>query len=170
MGDTLVADTTLVEGYALAESEPLAEDEPLVEDETLVEVISGRAEIWIEGDHASLSHARTACRLLVASVCWSPEAQEDLILVVSELVTNACRYSSGPCRMNVEVSGNEAAVEVWDGEPSMPTLPGPIDSSSCDAAPACSGYGLGIVGSLSKSLEFLPQETGGKIVRAVVLP
>ncbi|MFJ9821033.1 ATP-binding protein [Streptomyces sp. NPDC101151] len=158
MDDTLVA----VETYA--------EDATLVKDDTLLQAVSGRAEIWIERGHASLSHARAACRFFAANFGWPSGAQEGLTLVVSELVTNACRYSSGPCRMNLEVSEGEAVVEVWDSDPCIPTLPAAFEDPSDEAAPACSGYGLGIVASLADSLDFLPQEIGGKIVRAVVLP
>ncbi|MFF1655570.1 ATP-binding protein [Streptomyces sp. NPDC058255] len=149
-----------------------ASQEMIALDSTLVETVSERVEIWIEGGHYALSQARTACCRLAGNAAWPPEAQGDLTLVVSELVTNACRHSSGPCRMSLEVSADAAVVEVWDSDPHIPTLPVPSSApvSISDAAPACSGYGLGIVASLSKCLDFLPQDIGGKTARAVVVP
>ncbi|MEU9480488.1 ATP-binding protein [Streptomyces sp. NPDC048191] len=148
----------------------LPNGEMIALDDTLVETLSGRAEIWIDGRHESLSQARSACGRLVANAHWQPEAQEDLVLVVSELVTNACRHSPGPCRMNLEVSNEAAIVEVWDSSPHVPALPDPFTARACEEEPACSGYGLGIVAALSTCLEFFPQEIGGKTVRAVVVP
>ncbi|MGW2556564.1 ATP-binding protein [Streptomyces sp. NPDC001635] len=139
-------------------------------DGTLVETVSERVEVWIEGGHYALSHARLACCRLAENAAWPPEATGDLTLVVSELVTNACRHSSGPCRMSLEVSADAAVVEVWDSDPHIPPLPAPSSAPVSDTAPACSGYGLGIVASLSTCLDFFPQEIGGKTVRAVVAP
>ncbi|MFC5799043.1 ATP-binding protein [Streptomyces formicae] len=139
-------------------------------DSTLVETVSERVEIWIEGGHESLLHARTACRRLTRNAGWPPEAQGDLALVVSELVTNACRHSSGPCRMSLEASGHAAVVEIWDSDPHIPDLPSTSSAPPSETALACGGYGLGIVVSLCKCLDFFPQQVGGKTVRAVVVP
>ncbi|MGW8955556.1 ATP-binding protein [Streptomyces sp. NPDC055709] len=139
-------------------------------DGTLIETVSERFEVWIEGGHQSLSHARTACQRLTENAGWPPDPQGDLALVVSELVTNACRHSSGPCRLSLEVSGDAAVVEVWDSDPHLPTLPSLADAPDPEIALACGGYGLGIVASLSKCLDFFPQQVGGKTVRAVLVP
>ncbi|MEU9015063.1 ATP-binding protein [Streptomyces sp. NPDC048479] len=139
-------------------------------DGPLIETVSERFEIWIKGGQGPLSQVRTACQQLTRNAGWPPESQGDLTLVVSELVTNAYRHSSGPCRLSLEVSGDEAVVEVWDSDPHIPALPSLSTAPPSEAALACGGYGLGIVASLSKCLDFHPQEVGGKTVRAVLIP
>lgn len=41
-------------------------------------------------------------------------------LVVSELVTNACKYAPGPVLLRVEITGEAVEVEVWDSDPALP--------------------------------------------------
>jgi anti-sigma regulatory factor (Ser/Thr protein kinase) len=54
---------------------------------------------------------------------------DDLLLVVSELVTNAVRHGSGAMEVRVAVDGNQARVEVLDdggsAVPDMAVLPPP---------------------------------------------
>ncbi|WP_433456513.1 ATP-binding protein (plasmid) [Streptomyces sp. CA-142005] len=141
--------------------------EMIVMDGPVVEMVSDRVEVWIEGGHC-LSRARTACCSLAGNAGWLPEAQEDLALIVSELVTNACCYSSGPCRLSLEMSAGAAVVEVWDSNPHIPAVPARSRAPLSDAVPTSGGYGLGIVACLSARLDFFAQESGGKTARAVV--
>ncbi|WP_353961747.1 ATP-binding protein [Streptomyces sp. NBC_01619] len=133
-------------------------------DSTFIEIVSERVETWIEGGHESLLRARTACRRLAENAEWPPEAQEDLVLVVSELLMNAWTHS-GPCRMSLEVSGDTAVVEIWDSDPHIPS---PLSTSGAPASEDDS-YGLGLVNTLSECLEFLPHQIGGKTARAIVV-
>ena len=48
------------------------------------------------------------------------EAGDDLVLVVSEIVTNAVRHGSPPVRLQVVVDGDLVVVQVADGSPSPP--------------------------------------------------
>ncbi|WP_238419208.1 ATP-binding protein [Streptomyces taklimakanensis] len=41
-------------------------------------------------------------------------------LVVSELVTNACKYAPGPCSVDLELAGAELRITVWDTSPVLP--------------------------------------------------
>ncbi|WP_344323651.1 ATP-binding protein [Streptomyces macrosporus] len=41
-------------------------------------------------------------------------------LVVSELVTNACKYAPGPCVLDLELDEGVLEVTVWDGNPRLP--------------------------------------------------
>ncbi len=41
-------------------------------------------------------------------------------LVVSELVTNACKFAPGPCLLNLEMDQGAVQVTVWDTDPSLP--------------------------------------------------
>ncbi len=135
-----------------------------------VETVWERADVWIVEGHDSLSEARTLCRLLAGDAGWQQDAQDDLELVVSELVTNACRHVSGPCRMSLDASADAVVVEVWDTDPHVPEYPSSITEPQNEFALSCGGYGLAIVASLCERLEFLPQGSGGKIVRAIYRP
>ncbi|MFF7157349.1 ATP-binding protein [Streptomyces sp. NPDC008139] len=44
----------------------------------------------------------------------------DAQLVVSELVTNACKFAPGPCALNLEIQGADLVITVWDTDSSMP--------------------------------------------------
>lgn len=43
-------------------------------------------------------------------------------LVVSELVTNVCRYAPGLCAVHVELAGPVLEIMVWDTNPSLPVV------------------------------------------------
>ncbi|MGW7056144.1 ATP-binding protein [Streptomyces sp. NPDC054887] len=81
-------------------------------------------------------------------------------LVVSELVTNACKYAPGPCVLSVELAGNALEITVWDSDPVLPVAraadPGRVG-----------GHGLEIVGALCGALEAW-REPIGKRVKARV--
>lgn len=83
----------------------------------------------------------------------------DVLLVVAELVTNACRHAPGPCRLTVTLTDESADVAVRD------TGRGHLRVIRHDT-PA--GYGLLIVARLTSGIHVLPSD-GGKTVRASVL-
>ncbi|MEV0776543.1 ATP-binding protein [Streptomyces sp. NPDC050428] len=41
-------------------------------------------------------------------------------LVVSELVTNACKYAPGPCLLDLVVDGDVVEITVWDTDSTLP--------------------------------------------------
>ncbi|MEU1040584.1 ATP-binding protein [Streptomyces sp. NPDC005551] len=51
----------------------------------------------------------------------SPRAVGMTQLVVSELITNACRYAPGPSRLDLRVVEGRLEITVWDGAPALPT-------------------------------------------------
>lgn len=82
----------------------------------------------------------------------------DVLLVVAELVANACRHAPGPCRLTLTLAEESADVAVRD------TGRGHLRIIRHDT-PA--GYGLLIVARLTSGIHVLPSG-GGKIVRASV--
>ena len=65
----------------------------------------------------------------------------DLLVVVSELVTNAVVHTAAPGRVTVRWDGRRAVVQVDDADPSPPVLLEPV--------PAIGGRGLLLVDRLS---------------------
>ncbi|WP_435260619.1 ATP-binding protein [Streptomyces sp. 1222.5] len=130
----------------------------------------GVMELWLDGNIASVPQARAASHDFIehAGLPWS-QAEDDLDLIVTELVSNACRHAPGPCRVRVCTSDEGVCtVEVWDTDPALPAIPPPGACTPAeDDAPPCGGYGLGIVALLSRELHVCG-DWCGKTVRAVV--
>lgn len=85
-----------------------------------------------------------------------PEARRDVVLVVSELVGNACRHAPGPCRLTVAVRGPAVDVAVEDTSRELIEVPAPSQS-----------YGLRLVGALTQGVHVV-LTVGGKIVYATL--
>ncbi|MER5736875.1 ATP-binding protein [Streptomyces sp. NPDC002262] len=105
--------------------------------------------------HASafLDRARTEHRLPV-----SPRARDLTVLVVSELVTNACKYAPGPVLMELRIRDDSVDIVVRDGNPAVP--------AARAADPRRIGqHGLEIVEAVSEEL-LIEQEPLGKRVTA----
>ncbi|MGW7267486.1 ATP-binding protein [Streptomyces sp. NPDC054842] len=83
-------------------------------------------------------------------------------LVVSELVTNACRYAPGPSRLDLRVVDGSVEITVWDGEPTLPTPRGPD--------PARIGqHGLEIVLAVCQEYEVRPAPSGKRTTARLAL-
>ena len=54
--------------------------------------------------------------------CMSSDRQDAVLLVLSELVTNAVRQGDGPVRVTLDTAGDSLLVEVFDSGHRMPTL------------------------------------------------
>ncbi|MEU9187342.1 ATP-binding protein [Streptomyces sp. NPDC048484] len=79
-------------------------------------------------------------------------------LVVSELVTNACKYAPGPVLLELRLTLETVDVMVWDSDPTVPEAriadPGRIGQ-----------HGLEIVKAVAQDLE-IHREPVGKRIRA----
>ncbi|WP_435190562.1 ATP-binding protein [Streptomyces sp. bgisy126] len=75
---------------------------------------------------AFLEQARAAHDVTV-----SERARHLTTLVVSELVTNACKYALGPVLMELRVSTDSAEVVVWDSHPAVPEALPAGEASAC---------------------------------------
>ncbi|MFJ3224860.1 ATP-binding protein [Streptomyces sp. NPDC086783] len=83
-------------------------------------------------------------------------------LVVSELVTNACRYAPGPCRLDLRVVDGSVEITVWDGDPTLPTPRGPD--------PARIGqHGLEIVLAVCQEYDVRPGLSGKRTTALLAL-
>jgi anti-sigma regulatory factor (Ser/Thr protein kinase) len=83
-----------------------------------------------------------------------------LLLVVSELVTNAVVHGAEPIEMRASVEGGTVRVEVSDSDPDISTVVTPPHASE-----QIGGRGLEIIDSVTRSWGAFPNDTG-KIVWA----
>jgi signal transduction histidine kinase len=84
-------------------------------------------------------------------------------LVVSELVTNACKYTHGPALLRLRLADTAVEIEVWDSEPMLPEAE-PAD-------PARIGrHGLEIVQAVTESLVARHEPVGKRITARLPLP
>lgn len=84
-----------------------------------------RAGAAYDGGSESIAAARVLARTFVDQVreCGIPvpeRTSSEAQLVVSELVTNACKYAPGPCALSLEVRGPVLEITLWDSEPALP--------------------------------------------------
>ncbi|MFI1359276.1 ATP-binding protein [Streptomyces sp. NPDC020898] len=109
----------------------------------------------------SVGRARADCRDFLASCCL-PEAQDfvdDMVLMVSELMTNAVTHGRVPgtsgrqVRMAIEKTGDVIRVEVRDTQNDrQPRL--------CEAGQGTGGRGLVLVDALSDAWGVSPEGIG----------
>jgi anti-sigma regulatory factor (Ser/Thr protein kinase) len=106
----------------------------------------------------SVTEARRLANDMAAA--WRFEG-DDLVLVVSELVTNAIRHGRGPVEVDIHVDGSEVIVEVAEGSSSSPKI--------MDTTPdSVGGRGLPIVDALTRQWGVRSIPDGGKVVWARV--
>ncbi|GAA2295392.1 hypothetical protein GCM10010234_41600 [Streptomyces hawaiiensis] len=83
-------------------------------------------------------------------------------LVVSELVTNACKYAPGPVLVELGLTAGAVEVVVWDSDPEVPAAraadPGRIG-----------GHGLEIVKAVSEGLSVDREAVGKRITARIAL-
>ncbi|GHD87550.1 ATP-binding protein [Streptomyces naganishii] len=91
-------------------------------------------------------------------------AEQDALLVVSELVTNALRHAPGPCGLVLELSADNArlGISVWDTSPALPRL------YERDGA-RVGGHGLYLVHACSRALTATARPGGKQISAEVAL-
>lgn len=85
---------------------------------------------------------------------------EDVELCVSELLTNALRYSEGPARLELYVLTDTTVIAaVSDSSAHLPGKPGPEGSASRE-----NGRGLQIVGKLADTVTVTPYPWGKTVI------
>jgi anti-sigma regulatory factor (Ser/Thr protein kinase) len=118
------------------------------------------------GDTAA---ARRAAAAFVTRSCrWAdPDA---VVLIVSELVANATRHTTGWWQLRLEVSEDRLLIDVDDASHALPVLRTPDipGEGLADSLDGLGGLGWPIVRTLATSVEVLLRP-GGKTVRAIWL-
>ncbi|MFI8949876.1 ATP-binding protein [Streptomyces sp. NPDC053750] len=119
-----------------------------------------------EGRPGDIARGRELARRFLAQVravgglAVSDRAVDVLQLVVSELLTNACKYAPGPSLVDLQLAEDRVEVTVWDSDPVLPVAeradPGRIGR-----------HGLEIVMAVCQSFE-MHREPVGKRMRAAV--
>jgi anti-sigma regulatory factor (Ser/Thr protein kinase) len=114
----------------------------------------------VTSERAGIAQARQATRDYLREHCtWAGEPE--VVLVVSELVTNAVRHAGGWWRLTLCADSRRLVVEIEDGGAEMPRFRTP--------SPDGLGGGLGLIitAKLAAEFEFAPNAAGpGKKVRA----
>jgi hypothetical protein len=104
-----------------------------------------------------LNHARTVHALPV-----SQRALDLTQLVVSELVTNACKYVPGPLLMDLRIAGGAVEIVVWDTDPVLP------QARAVDAG-RVGQHGLEIVMAIAQGFEMQREPVGKRISARIAL-
>ncbi|SOB88543.1 ATP-binding protein [Streptomyces sp. 1331.2] len=119
----------------------------------------------LAGSRGAVQRSREFSREALADWHWLPAADEeqqavaeDVLLMVSELVTNACLHApGGPSELRLDWDGSRLRVEVADDSPVPPRLLRAAEPGRPG------GYGLRVVDRLSRAWGCVP-EGGGKRV------
>lgn len=115
-------------------------------------------ELALPRDTASAAVAR---RWVVATCArWGCERELDqIMLVVSELVTNAVVHARSSCTLRLSRRGDSVRVDVVDGGEGSPDLHRPDESAE-------NGRGLYLISAMSSAWGVEPMTSGGKSVWA----
>ncbi|WP_374984413.1 ATP-binding protein [Streptomyces fradiae] len=144
------------------------EPSPLDEDRTVSKGERVEITVALDGDGTCIARARD----LTAAFLTRVQAREGLPvseralhitqLVVSELVTNACKYAPGPVLMDLRIVGDLVEVSVWDSDPVLPV------AKAADAG-RVGQHGLEIVMALVQGFETQKEPVGKRVIARVAL-
>ncbi|MCY0929043.1 ATP-binding protein [Streptomyces sp. H27-H1] len=112
----------------------------------------------------SCADARELARVFLDALgrTLTGEAEQSVVLVVSELVTNALRHGGGTYTLDLTAHPDSIEIAVHDPSPQAPHMRTP------DLAGGTGGFGWHMVNDLSRSLTVTPTREGGKTVRALL--
>ncbi|MET7274776.1 MULTISPECIES: ATP-binding protein [Streptomyces] len=119
-----------------------------------------------EGIPGDIARGRELARGFLArlraarGVAVSDRTADEVQLVVSELLTNACKYAPGPSLVDLELTEDRVEVSVWDSDPVLP-VPAASDPGRVGR------HGLEIVMAVCQTYE-VRRETVGKRTTAAV--
>ncbi|MDQ0313093.1 anti-sigma regulatory factor (Ser/Thr protein kinase) [Kitasatospora herbaricolor] len=123
-----------------------------------------RRRLALSGLKGQVARGRDFTRQALADWNWpagqDPHGQstaDDVLLVVSELLANACLHAGGPHELVLTASADGLRVEVLDGDSTVPVLRSPYEPGRPG------GHGLHIVQKLADRWGVTPVQ-GGKSV------
>ncbi|MFD9479022.1 ATP-binding protein [Streptomyces nojiriensis] len=114
---------------------------------------------------SAVAEARQAARSFIETLgqrAIEPEHADTVILVVSELVTNALRHGGGSYTLRLAVHPDTIEVAVEDSSPLPPRMRIP------DLVDGTGGFGWLMVNDLARATVVTPTPEGGKTVRALL--
>ncbi|MFF5639647.1 ATP-binding protein [Streptomyces sp. NPDC012825] len=113
----------------------------------------------------SIAAARDSARRFLQNLLPSPapETAENVLLVVSELVTNALRHGGGACVLDLSAGPDGIEVAVHDQSPHSPRMRTP------DLNGGTGGFGWPMVNRLAAATAVTRRAAGGKAVSALLL-
>ncbi|MFD0140880.1 ATP-binding protein [Streptomyces sp. NPDC127129] len=104
--------------------------------------------------------ARTSSR--ISWIRSQPRPPTPLVLVVSELVTNALRHGGGSCTLDLTAHPDSIEVAVHDRSPQAPRMRTP------DLNGGTGGFGWPMVNRLAHTTSVTRRPSGGKTVSAIL--
>ncbi len=113
---------------------------------------------------ASVAEARETTRAFLDGLVQpiGAEAADTVVLVVSELVTNALRHGGGTYTLRLTAHPDLIEVAVDDPSPQAPCMRTP------DLNGGTGGFGWGMVNRLARATAVTRRPTGGKTVSALL--
>ncbi|WP_327407113.1 ATP-binding protein [Streptomyces sp. NBC_01288] len=116
------------------------------------------------GSATSVAGARDSARAFLGGLDRpiAAEAADTVVLVVSELVTNALRHGGGTCTLNLTAYPDGVEVAVHDRSPQMPRMRTP------DLNGGTGGFGWPMVDRLAQTTAVTRRAAGGKTVSALL--
>ncbi|MFJ9040770.1 ATP-binding protein [Streptomyces sp. NPDC102406] len=118
-------------------------------------------EIVVHGPVTGAQARGVAARFLAEHCPWADS--DAVLLVVSELVTNAARHTGAFSRLRLRVDGDGLSVAVEDGDPNPPVPRAPDLSGG-------GGFGWHMVERLAERLAVLPAPDGKRVEAAWAAP
>ncbi|MFI9810001.1 ATP-binding protein [Streptomyces sp. NPDC052301] len=135
-----------------------------------VDPVDGRlhASAAFEGQGSCIAEARHLAADFLTGVrtehgiAVSQQALELTQLVVSELVTNACKYAAGPLLLDLRIAGELVEIQVWDADPVLPV-------ARAAEAGRVGQHGLEIVMAVAQAFEARREPVGKRITARIAL-
>ncbi|MDH6137809.1 hypothetical protein P3T37_007244 [Kitasatospora sp. MAA4] len=130
-----------------------------------------RRRLHLAGTRGQVARGRDFTRQALADWHWLPErgrgepgAAEDALLLVSELLANACLHAGGPHGLLLDASAERLRIEVTDGSGTLPSPRLPHEPGRPG------GHGLHVVQRLSDRWGATPTAEGKTVWLEIAAP